>query len=237
MSEVPFDAEAVRQQQFSEALRDLGIRGRMSEVAYQNRKEEYGTEVAEDVGRSAAQPRQTSEAIAQLLRTIPGAEVTQNNIETFGRGAIASPYQVSAFKQRDGFNYTGVSVSIPQTPNGGTEIELERVTGTDSKKRDRVSVSLWYTQQGVLQDGEMRVGTIEDGQFVHTDGGFRFDAQGNVTRSWADMAKHLGKVNKIDAAKITHAITTDEGLSNPVDVRQILAESTPPPSAPVTNGQ
>lgn len=235
MQENPPD-EIAKKQQFASALWDLGARGRIAELTYQTTKQEYGSAVAEDAGR-VPKSRPTSEALTQLLSTIPGIEITPANRETMTRpgSMIASEYCVSTFKQKDGNNYTGVSVSIPQSPDSGTHVVLEHVYATDGRKKgDRVTVGLYYTKEGDLESGEMEIGTIEEDQFVRGNGGLRFDPQGRITKPWGSMERHLGEAERIDIAKAARVVSSDERLNNPIDIKQILTEITPPAFVPPT---
>lgn len=224
MTEPVVGLEVTAAEQFSSALSDLHSLGKGAYEDYEALREKYGLRVAEDVGMRP-EPNPTAEALASLLGTIPGVEITSEIRETMAKPAslIGSHRAVSAYMYKEGGSYIGVDVSLAAVETGETSVELERVINDK-----RLSVRLQFTSGGEFLKGRVTTADVDQHpgfRGVIERGSLTLDSQGKITSSSGEMQSDIKEVERIDVPILLGSITTTKGLDQEIDTKGILTKA------------
>jgi hypothetical protein len=162
-------------------------------------------------------------AIINLLQTIPGISTDEEMADTLNNpNSIAlSDRATSVLLRRANGGEVGfyLEFATPDWPKH--TLKFER---TDPQ-HNRVEVSVVLGLDTVPIRGQVGIGTIDNGQFVHNAHEITYDSAGLVSGTYPEYGLKPG--DSLNIVRLIQQVTTPENLGSPLDVPKMIALAKP----------
>ena len=165
-------------------------------------------------------PEKVGKSIVEFISTIPGV-ATEGMLDRASRpeSIALSNRAVSALLRREKGGEVGMGLTFAEPGWPKHKLEFERI----DPNHNRVAVSIEIGPESVPVGGEIKIGTIEDRQFVNTRQSIQFDPNGVVLKASQEYKPLIGE--KLNIIKMIEQVTTSENLGEPVGAGQMIEKT------------